>query len=229
MDHILPCPTCKGRDVYRHGKNKNGIRRYLCRNTQCPQKTFAENYYAPRYATPADCLAAWRARRKTKVYHRSNRDDWGTPAEIFDPLDAEFGFTLDVCATPDNAKCARYYTSNDNGLLQAWTGVCWMNPPYGNRVGEWIKKAYESSLAGTTVVCLVKATPDTRWWHAYTPVAEVRFVKGRITFIGAENHAPFPSVILIFRPPEGCSLSTNLHGRRNGHHEVCWSPSSVSS
>jgi hypothetical protein len=75
-----------------------------------------------------------------------------------------------------------------------------MNPPYGHGVAQWIRKAYTSSLAGATVVCLVKATPDTRWWHAYTPHAEVRFVPGRVRFVGAQYPAPFPVCVVIFRP-----------------------------
>ena len=93
-----------------------------------------------------------------KVYHRDKRSDWETPHGFFADLDDEFHFTLDVCASQDNAKCARYFTTADDGLAQPWEGVCWMNPPYGRGVDRWIRKAYESSLQGATVVCLVKST-----------------------------------------------------------------------
>lgn len=57
-------------------------------------------------------------------------------------LDAEFGFTLDVAATPDNAKCRRYFTRADDGLNQSWDGeIVWMNPPYGRGViDRWIER-----------------------------------------------------------------------------------------
>lgn len=152
------------------------------------------------YKTTAARKRAYRKRLARKVYHRSQCATWATPPEVFGPLDAEFGFTLDVCALPDNTKCARYYTPADDGLAQRWEGICWMNPPYGRGVEAWIRKAYESSQTGATVVCLVKATPDTRWWHTYTPHAEVRWIPGRVRFVGAPDPAPFPVCLVIFRP-----------------------------
>src|SRR5690242_9535706 len=94
-------------------------------------------------------------------------DQWATPQEFFDRLNAEFRFELDVCALPENAKCSRYFAPQQNGLVQQWTGVCWMNPPYGRTIGQWMQKAYESSLQGATVVCLVPARTDTEWWHNF--------------------------------------------------------------
>jgi len=143
---------------------------------------------------------ASRARQRVKVYHRAQCSDWETPHGLFADLDAEFHFTLDVCAAQETAKCARYYTRADDGLTQPWTGICWMNPPYGKGVDRWIRKAYESSLQGATVVCLVKSTTDTAWWHTYTPHAEVRFTR-RLTFQGARHRAPFATCLVIFRPP----------------------------
>ena len=158
-----------------------------------------------------DIQTTWRENQRThrkakqaqiKVYHRSKRADWGTPQEFFDPLHVEFGFTLDVAASSSNTKCLRYFTHADDGLRQPWApNVCWMNPPYGRGIEQWREKAYDSAQVGATVVCLVKATPDTQWWHTYAPYAEIRFVVGRLTFVGATNRAPFPSALLIFRPP----------------------------
>jgi len=131
----------------------------------------------------------------------SATDLWYTPQREFDKLDAEFHFETDVCALPENAKCARYFTPQMDGLAQEWTGVCWMNPPYGKTIIQWMKKAYESGLAGATVVCLVPARTDTRWWHEYAMHGECRFIRGRLKFGGAKNSAPFPSAVVIFRPP----------------------------
>ena len=139
-------------------------------------------------------------RRDCSVHFSSKTDLWATPQDFFDSLNAEFGFTLDVCALPENAKCERYFSPADNGLEQDWKGICWMNPPYGREIGHWIRKAYESSLNGTTVVCLVPARTDTRWWHTWVKdVAEVRFIRGRLKFGGSKNSAPFPSALVIFR------------------------------
>jgi len=116
---------------------------------------------------------------------------------LFDELDHEFGFTVDVCASPENAKCSRYFTREQDGLSQEWRGVCWMNPPYGRTIREWMRKAHESAQGGAVVVCLVPARPDTAWWHDYCEAAEVRFIRGRLKFGGAKNGAPFPSAIVV--------------------------------
>jgi len=87
-----------------------------------------------------------------------------TPQGLFDILNEEFHFELDVCATSENAKCKKYYSPAEDCLKQEWKGICWMNPPYGREIGKWMKKAYESALAGATVVCLVPARTDTAWW-----------------------------------------------------------------
>ena len=78
----------------------------------------------------------------------SQTDLWETPKAFFDALDEEFHFDLDVCAIPSNAKCKTYYTPEQDGLLQEWTGICWMNPPYGREIGQWVRKAFETSLRG---------------------------------------------------------------------------------
>ena len=126
---------------------------------------------------------------------------WATPIELFRRLDAEFKFNTDVCAVPDNAKCQHFFTPEQDGLKQDWTGTCFMNPPYGRDIGNWVKKAHDSSLKGTTVVCVLPARTDTRWWHRYVAKAdEVRFLAGRLKFGDAATSAPFPSVIVVFRP-----------------------------
>lgn len=128
----------------------------------------------------------------------SNTDLWETPQDFFDRLNKEFNFELDVCATDENAKCEEYFTEETDGLKQEWTGVCWMNPPYGRQIGKWVKKAYESSLNGATVVCLLPARTDTRWWHDYCMKGEIRLVKGRLKFGDSKNSAPFPSAVVVF-------------------------------
>ena len=140
--------------------------------------------------------------RGTSVHFSSATDVWATPQSLFDELHEEFAFTLHVCARPENAKCDRYVTPETDGLTQAWTGVCWMNPPYGRTIGQWMRKAYESAQAGATVVALVPARTDTEWWHEWASKGEVRFIRGRLRFGAASTSAPFPSAIVIFRPPQ---------------------------
>jgi phage N-6-adenine-methyltransferase len=143
----------------------------------------------------------------------SKTDCWATPLDFFRELDAEFGFELDVCALPENAKCSRYLTPGIDGLAQSWQGVCWMNPPYGREMNKWVRKAYESALAGATVVCLLPARTDTRVWHDYCMKGEIRFIRGRLKFGGHENAAPFPSAVVIFRPPYSQYLTaSDCHG-----------------
>lgn len=137
------------------------------------------------------------------VHYSSRTDEWETPQDLFDILDREFGFTLDVCALPDNAKCPRYFTPRDNGLTQDWNRrgeVCWMNPPYGDEIKGWVRKASETATLGGTVVCLLPARVDTAWWWDYCRYGEVRFLRGRLRFGNAESGAPFPSAVVIFRP-----------------------------
>ena len=84
-----------------------------------------------------------------KVHYMSDSVEWSTPQYLFDALDAEFHFDLDVCATHDNTKCEKYYTKEEDGLARDWSGFrCWMNPPYGREIGKWIKKASESVKTG---------------------------------------------------------------------------------
>ena len=134
------------------------------------------------------------------IHFQSNTYEWETPQDLFDELDGEFGFDIDVCATEENAKCDKYYSPIQDGLSQIWEGICWMNPPYGYGIKRWVKKAYESSLKGATVVCLVPSRTDTVWWHKYAMMGEVRFIMGRVKFGGGNSNAPFPSAIIIFRP-----------------------------
>ena len=136
--------------------------------------------------------------------YSSKTDMWETPQELFDELDKEFHFDLDVCAIPENAKCKRYYTPEQDGLSQPWDGTCWCNPPYGRDIGKWVRRALFASVGGATVVMLLPARTDTKWFHDYIyKRAEIRFVKGRLNFRNSKNNAPFPSMVVIFRGLKG--------------------------
>jgi phage N-6-adenine-methyltransferase len=141
------------------------------------------------------------------VMFSSDTAEWATPQTIVDALAGMYGaFTLDACATPDNAKAARYYTKETDGLSRSWAGeTVWMNPPYGREIGRWVAKAYtESQVAGAQVVCLIPARTDTRYWHDYVMRArEILFIRGRIRFGDAPASAPFPSAVVLFNGGNG--------------------------
>ena len=134
----------------------------------------------------------------------SRGSDWATPQDLYDTLNAEFGFTLDVCASHWNKKHPNYFDEATNGLIQNWGGnVCWMNPPYGKVLNDWMKKAFESAEMGATIVCLVPAATDTAWWHNYAMKGEIRFLRGRPRFVTPEGNWQqtfSPSVVVVFRP-----------------------------
>ena len=131
----------------------------------------------------------------------SNTAEWATPQDFFDKLDAEFHFTLDPCCTHENAKCKKHYTIAENGLLQDWTGErVFCNPPYGRKIGEWVKKAHDSKCL---TVMLLPARTDTKWFHEWVyHKAELVFIRGRLHFGGSKWNAPFPSMIAIYRPKQ---------------------------
>lgn len=137
------------------------------------------------------------------VLFSSAKEDWETPIDFFEKLDAEFHFDLDPCADDNNHKCEKYYTKKDNGLTKNWGGyTVFCNPPYGSKsTGQWIKKcAEEAQKPNTTVVMLIPSRTDTRAFHEYIyGKAEIRFVKGRLKFGGSKYGAPFPSMVVIFR------------------------------
>lgn len=138
-----------------------------------------------------------------KVHFSSKKNDWETPQDLFDKLNEEFLFTRDVCATASNTKCKFYYSPDDNGLTLGWNGTCWMNPPYGKEIKNWIKKASDESEKGCTVVALLPARTDTSYFHDFIyhkSNVEIRFLRGRLKFVGAEHCAPFPSMIVVFYP-----------------------------
>ena len=128
--------------------------------------------------------------------------EWETPPDLFARLDIEFAFTLDPCATSETAKCEKFYTKEDNGLIQSWKGErVYMNPPYGRQIKDWAQKAYEEIRSGAHIIVgLLPARTDTHWFHNYVyPFCEIRFLKGRLKYGGSDTSAPFPSMVVIWR------------------------------
>lgn len=135
----------------------------------------------------------------------SRKQDWTTPDEIFAPLHAEFGFTLDAAASVENARAPAYFTAEQNGLKQNWgRHVVWLNPPYGETTGglsAWVAKSVDAASKGATVVMLIPARTNTVWFHDHCLArGEVRFIKGRPKFGDADHGLPQPLCLVIFRP-----------------------------
>jgi len=162
--------------------------------------------------------------------------DWEAPDELFEELNKEFNFDIDVCATKENTKCKNFISPEQNMLESYWYKIAWMNPPYNKPEKpckksckkkkcdkreyhinkyipgqiDFVARVYYMALCGITTVCLLPARTDTDIFHTYIwdnnkkcfkNGIEVRFLKGRLKFKGAKNPAPFPSMIVIFRPP----------------------------
>ena len=154
---------------------------------------------------------------KEKVGKSLDSTIWGTPPEIFDPINKEFRFTLDVCATKDNAKCAKFYTTEQNGLLQNWANeICWCNPPYGRDVVLWCKKALAESYNNSTTILLIPCKTNTNWWHdTVIPFAEIRFLRGRVKFVYSDGEQskqalPWPLAFVIYKAKTAQNTAINL-------------------
>lgn len=138
----------------------------------------------------------------TDLHFSSATDDWATPQDTFDALNAEFRLNLDVAADKKNAKLPRFFTKENDGLAQSWAGArVWCNPPYGRVIGKWVAKC--AGGGAEIVVALLPARPDTRYFHDHIyGKAEIRFIKGRLKFGGYDKPAPFPSMVVIWRNPQ---------------------------
>lgn len=145
---------------------------------------------------------------KNNGRYNGNGREWATPPEVFDPLNEEFRFTLDPCATAASAKCPRYFTEADDGLAQSWAGErVFMNPPYGREVYAWTRKAAQEA-GDALIVGLLPASTDLAWWHddVLAADAEIRYIRGRARFLtGGPYRASgfFASVIVIWRDAVG--------------------------
>lgn len=130
----------------------------------------------------------------------SETDKWNTPKWLLEHLYEVFTFGLDPCSDKGtfenpNVKAFVHYTIK--GLERHWFGDVFMNPPYGREIPKWFARAATSEAK--TVVCLVPARTDTRWWHNHIKAASfIVFIKGRLKFGNATNSAPFPSAIVVF-------------------------------
>ena len=151
----------------------------------------------------------------------SHKQEWETPSDFFNRLNCEFHFDIDLAADAKNTKCPTFYTSKDNALRLPWHGTCWLNPPYGKRqhkLSDWVQKAFEETqsrplvrLTSCTVVMLIPARTNTKWWHNYCmKAAEIRFVNGRPKFGDAKYGLPQPLALIVFRVHNGPTILSSF-------------------
>ena len=145
------------------------------------------------------------------------RVDWGTPADLFDLLHGIFCFELDVCAEQHNAKLARYWSPEDDGLVQPWESRNWCNPPYGRGIGAWLERAALEVMIGNSTVMLLPARTGTLWWRTvWADATWICWLYGRLTFEGAPTCAQFPSALVGFGRFDYMEMC-NLHDQGLGH------------
>ena len=194
-------PEVKGKRA--HGKELSEVR-----TTEIPRQRLSEFRKLAKIPIKEfkERIEVAKAKEEKITYNKILRGDWyqmsetperETPQWLFDLLNEEFHFTLDVCASSQNSKCETFFTKEDDGLSKNWKGICWMNPPYGREIAQWMQKAKIESENGTTVVCLVPARPDTEWWWENCIQGEIRFIRGRLKWPGSDKAVPFPSAVVI--------------------------------
>lgn len=145
----------------------------------------------------------------------SAKQAWATPIDLFNRLNKEYNFDCDLAADSSNAKCKKYYDEANNGLIQKWTGSCWLNPPYGSKSSklvDWVKKSFKESQDGSCqVVMLIPARTNTKWWHEYCMKAkEIRFICGRPKFGDATHGLPQPLALIVFGRHDGETIYSSF-------------------
>ena len=141
----------------------------------------------------------------TDLMFSSKTAQWATPQDFFDKLNDEFNFTLDPCADDVNHKCQKYFTEQQDGLIQDWAGeIVFCNPPYGREIKHWVKKCFDEVFLGNCpcAVMLIPARTDTKWFHQYIykkPNVDVNYIEGQLKFGNSKNAAPFASMVVVFK------------------------------
>lgn len=144
----------------------------------------------------------------------SKKHDWRTPKKLFDNLNSEYNFWIDLASDDKNNLCPIFLTEKQNALKQNWfelaklnkrvSDYAWCNPPYGRNLVVWIKKAYEENKLGFRSVWLIPARTDTKFFHnfIFNKAEKVGFVKSRISFHDENgcpvNKATFPSMVVVY-------------------------------
>lgn len=154
-----------------------------------------------------------------KVLFSRKSDEWATPQHIYNKLNYQYNFTLDPASDGINAKCNKFYTAQQDGLVQSWNGeTVFVNPPY-SKTYDWVRKAYHEAFSGTTSVLLVPARMDSKWVHEFCldpfVCKSLTFIRGRLKFGNSKNSAPFPSMIIEFGNPNKIPKQPEIKSMKN--------------
>lgn len=147
----------------------------------------------------------------------SIKQDRTTPINLFNKINQEFNFEFDLAASQENALCSKFFTQSDDGLKQKWNGVCWLNPPYGDKSSkmvDWIKKAYNDTQnnPNLVIVMLIPARTNTKWFHQYCmKSAELKFICGRPKFGNSKHGLPQPLVLVVFKKTDNPTKFTSFY------------------
>lgn len=137
---------------------------------------------------------------------------WQTPAALFDRLsEAVGGFAVDAAANEENHLVDTWYgpgspVAEDALSVPEWLNPAWCNPPYGKGLQSWILKFVEQGNLGVSVVALLPAYVEDRWWYegVVKPGADVLFLVGRVPFerpgLVKASRPRHASAIVIYGP-----------------------------
>ncbi len=125
------------------------------------------------------------------------RDSWETPQDLFDVLDGEFGFYIDVCASRSNSKCNQFIDECTDAFMSSgdWFDphermVAWCNPPYSNPLKPVARSIIEvNDKPGSVVVMLLNHDASTKWYKlALENASEIRIMTGkRVQFVAPDG------------------------------------------
>lgn len=149
-------------------------------------------------------------------YFDKSSDEFGTPKELFDKLNFEFNFTIDAAASDENHLLPRYWTKEQNALSQSWAHErVFCNPPYskaGGGVGDWVTYGYQQVRNDAwgrakledccqLAVFLIPAKTEQSFFTYAMRQGEVRFIQGRLKFVGGVTSARDSHCLIILRNP----------------------------
>lgn len=138
-------------------------------------------------------------------YAGSATAEWYTPPAFVALVVQVLGsIDVDPCSNTERSIPAeRHFTQEEDGLSHYWYGRIYMNPPYGDVIGQWVKHLCREYMAGRTkeAIALVPARTDTQWFSLFSAFSQC-FIRGRLKFGGSETSAPFPSAAIYLGPNE---------------------------
>ena len=142
-----------------------------------------------------------------KNRNQNHSDNWATPKELYDKLNAQYNFDFDPC--PLN--------SDFDGLVIEWGKRNFINPPYSRKLKEaFVIKAIQESFKDKLCIMLLPVSTSTKLFHSYIlPNAkDIQFLKGRVKFLGTNtkgeyvtDKAPMHDSMIVVFGTDGSSCS----------------------